>query len=557
MRDPVLVPARRRLFGRPTRATGLALMAGIMVTGGLPPHAWTGVLVPAGLALLMAAALEAPSPARTAWWFGVAHQASLLYWLFLLDPAKSIPTRALVPIQAILTILYVAVFYLAWGWLCGRVRERLGPVRALLAMPALWVAMEAARTAGELGFPWCLSGACAIGTPLQGLVRGAGEAGLGCAVAFTAAALVAVSARRGAGDDTARDARRQDRLPLGVAALALWAALAVGACLRPAPPAPAAGGPSRAAVTDSLLRRQLRLAALLADVALADKWDPARIDSTKVPYHDLTLAAARDGAEFVVWAETAVPNYLRFDTAMLNWTRRVVRESGAWLYLGFPDGERLADGPMRLYNSSGLVAPDGRIVDRYAKHHLLPIGEAMPFQRWLPFLGKLNVGQAEWDPGAPPQPMVVATDDGAFPFSGLVCFESAFGSLARQSVRRGSRCLCVITNDGWFGRTAGPRQHAWLARQRAVECGVPVVRCANNGISFICDGDGRVLDWLDLGQRGVVKAAIAPGAARTGYVRWGSWPVAWFAGLWLLAVIAAPHGGRRAPAPPPAGQEAP
>ena len=91
---------RRRRFGRPSRATGLALLAGMMVTGGLPPHAWTGLLVPAGLALLMALVLASPRPARLAWFFALAHQSTLLYWLFLLDPAKSIPTRALVPIQA-------------------------------------------------------------------------------------------------------------------------------------------------------------------------------------------------------------------------------------------------------------------------------------------------------------------------------------------------------------------------------------------------------------------------------------------------------------------------
>ena len=169
----------------------------------------------------------------------------------------------------------------------------------------------------------------------------------------------------------------------------------------------------------------------------------------------------------------------------------------------------------------------------------------MPFQRYLPFLGHLNVGQAEWDPGDPPRPMVVALADGKFPFSGMICFESVFGGLARDSVRRGSRCLVIITNDGWFGRTAGPRQHAWLARLRAVECGVPVIRCANNGISFIADRDGRVLDWLDLGQRGLVSASVPPGDARTGYVRWGAAPVTWFLALWLLLVGLGPWPRRR------------
>jgi len=536
MPDPFRTPAWRRLFGRPSRATVLALLAGLMVTGGLPPHAWTGVLVFAGLAMLMATVLTSPSPARTAYWFALAHQSTLLYWMFLLDPAKSIPTRALVPIQAILTILYVSVFYLGWGWLTGRVRTRLGPGRALLAMPALWTAMESVRAFGEMGFPWCLTGSCASGTPLMPLVRGAGELGLGCAVAFAAATAVAWIGRAAPGDP-----RRGARLPLTVATGLLWTALAISSALKPAPPAPRDFGATIvAAAWDSVLTRPLRVAAIQADVALADKWEPARIDSSRIPYGTLTAEAAAAGAEFVVWAETALPGYVRFDTALLNWTRRVVRESGAWLYAGFPDGERATDGEMRLYNSSGLFTPDGTIADRYAKHHLLPIGETMPFQRYLPFLGQLNVGQAEWDPGDPPRPMMVSTRDGVFPFSGLICFESAFGRLARDSVRRGSRCLVIITNDGWFGRTAGPRQHAWLAWQRAVECGVPVIRCANNGISFICDQDGRILDWLDLGRRGAVTASIMPGDGRTMYVRAGAWPILVFLTAWLALALWGP-----------------
>ncbi len=518
------------------------MLAGVMVTGGLPPHAWTGILVPAGLAILMAVVLAAPRPGRAAWAFALAHQATLLYWMFLLDPAKSIPTRALVPIQAILTILYVSVFYAAWGRACGLVRARQGEARALLAMPALWVAMEAARSVGELGFPWCLTGSCAVGTPLMVLVRGAGELGLGLGVALGAA--TAVAWLSGGGDDLR--ALRGVRWPLALAAAAAWILLGLGAAVRPAPPVPAKPALALAA-GDSLLARPLRIAAVQANVALADKWEPARIDSSRVPYRNLSTRVVGEGAELVVWAETALPGYLRFDATSLGWMRRLVRESGAWYYLGFPDGERAPDGRMRLYNSSGLFRPSGVIVDRYAKHHLLPIGEAMPFQRYLPFLGKLNVGQAEWDPGDPPQPMVVTLADGKFPFSGLICFESVFGALARDSVRRGSRCLVVITNDGWFGQTAGPRQHAWLARLRAVECGVPVVRCANNGISFICDQDGRLLGWLDLAERGFVQAPVTAGSASTGWVRWGAWPVTMFACAWLALALFGPWPRRAEP----------
>ena len=513
---------------RPSLATSRPLLAGLLVTAGLPPYPWTGVLVVLGLALLFDTMRDGERPGRSAWIFGLAHQTSLLYWLFLLDPAKSIPSRALVPMQAILAIVYVSVFYLGFGWAWGRLRRRLGPAGALLMLPVLWTLMEHLRAGGELGYPWCLSGAAVLDTPLFPLVRAAGELGVGTALAFTALAGLLLWPGR------PRAAPAGIRVPAVTAAGAIWALLLVGALVTPTPPT----GASVPGMTPGPLRTlPLRVAAVQANVALADKWVDAKIDSTKAPYATLTAAAASAGAEFVVWAETAIPAYVRYEPALLDWTRQVVREAGVHLYTGFPDAERSPDGVLKRYNSSGLFGTTGRLGPRYAKHHLLPIGEAMPFTTVIPVLAKLDVGQAEWTPGARPVPMVVGTAEGDFPFSGLICFESAFAWLARSAVVAGARCLVVITNDGWFGESAGPRQHAALARIRAAECDVPLIRCANNGISLISDRRGRVLDSLELGRRGYVAATLVPGPAATPFVRWGHQPL--FAGLvvWTLLVL--------------------
>jgi len=515
----------RRRVGRPGPDTNLALLAGLVTALGLPPYPWTWPLVPAGLALLFVVLVRAPRPGRTAWYFALVHQGALLHWLFLLDPSKTIPTRALVPIQAIATVLYVSVFYLAVGWAFGRLRGRIGPGRALLLLPVLWTVMEASRGRGELAFSWCLTGSAVVGTPLQGLARTAGELGVGTMFVFLAAALAAWRLRR----DLPRTAG-----PAGAGFAAVGILLAAGSFARPVPPGDA----------EVPRTAPLRIAAIQADVALKDKWHDARIDSTRIPYEELTKKAAAEGAEFVVWAETAVPAYLRLDPDLMAWVRRVVRDAGVYLYTGFPDADRGPGGKIRRFNSSGLFDPRGVLRDTYAKHHLLPIGEAMPFTSVLPVLAKLDVGQAEWTPGPEPTPMTVARPGGDFPFSGMICFESVFSWLARDAVLAGSRCLVVITNDGWFGKSAGPRQHAALARLRAVECAVPVVRSANNGISLICDDTGRVLDRLGLGRRGTVMAEVAPGSGRTLFVRYGHAPLFWLLLAWTLLVLATPRPPR-------------
>ena len=484
-----------------------------MVTLGLPPFPWTGILVPVGLAWFFAQLLAADKPGRLAWSFGMAHQLSLLHWLFFLIPAKSIPTQALVPLQALAAIGYVALFYLGFGWLVGRARQRLGHAKALLLVPVLYATMEILRDRGELAFPWCLSGSSVIGTPLMDLARTGGEAGVGAAVAFVAAALTALRCCPSAWR------------PLSRAALALGLILGLGSLV----------GPGHNASSP------VEVAAVQANVSLDEKWDPAMLNATTEPYAELTKEAAADGAQFIVWAETAIPAYVRYDRDLMNWVRDLARDQKIFLFTGFPDAQRHPDGKLEKFNSSGLFDPQGTLTDRYPKHHLLPIGEAMPFTRYFPFLAGVDVGQAEWTPG--PVPNIMSADLGGqvFRFSGMICFESILGRLARDSVRQGSTCLLVLTNDGWFGETAGPRQHAALARMRAAECQVPLIRCANNGISLICDDRGRVLDSLGLGREGFVRAAIVPGTGGTLFVRFGNTPLLIFLLGWTILVLLFPR----------------
>ncbi len=498
-------------------ATNLALLAGLMLTAALPPFPPTVVLAPLALILFFQALLVSDRPGRTGWVFGLAHQASLLHWLFFLDPSKSIPSRALVPVQAVAAICYVALFYLALGWVFGFLRRRLGEAMACWLLPVLWVGTEVSRGVGELGFPWCLSGVALAGSPLMRLYRSAGEAGLGLGLALLA---VTVLCRRRSRSDSGT-CPGPGRLLMGAGTLVWWLFLAVGSL-------PSGTVPGEAGVAGTVIKA----AAVQPDVALADKWARGKIDSTRVPLTGLTAAAASAGARFVVWPETAVPAYLRYDRELLDWVRETARNNRIFLFTGFPDARRDPDGKVLTFNSSGLFDPRGNLVAQYAKYHLLPIGEVIPFEKYLPFLAGIDLGQAEWSPGRPPEPLTVDDAQAGFRFSCLICFESAFGRLARVAVRRGSRCLVIITNDGWFGRSAGPVQHAMLARVRAAECAVPVIRCANNGISLICDAEGRVLDELPLGVRGFARADVAPGGGDTLYVRAGLWPVWLFLLLW-------------------------
>jgi apolipoprotein N-acyltransferase len=497
----------------PARLEALAaICAGLMATMAMPPFHDTGLLIIPALAILFSLVIGSTHPVRVAFIFGVAHQVSLIYWLFLLIPDASLAYRWLIPAYGAVTMLYVASYYLLWGVAVKQIRKRAGTCTTLMLMPVLWVGMEFARSSGELGFPWCLTGVASLGTPFYPLASVMGEAGLGAAAAMIATCLVLLKYMFAEGTN-----RRQWLYPgMTVLLLTSFCFLLLILCEGP-------GDAPRAVESGTVPERSapVRIGVVQANVDLGDKWKKGRGDSTRIPYTKLTDEVAGAGAELVVWAETAVPAYLLYRNEWLSWVKAVADSNDIFLYTGFPDAVLGEDNDHQRFNGSGVFGPNGLLRGRYRKHHLLPFGERMPFQAVFPWLGRMDMGQAEWMPGARPAPILVDPDGGRFQIAGLICYESIFSRIPAGAVAAGADFLVNITNDGWFGITAGPIQHAEMARMRAAEYGVPVVRCANNGVSFITDDRGRLISALELGEQGVIVADVPPGNAGTFYAEHG------------------------------------
>ncbi|HYM80091.1 MAG TPA: apolipoprotein N-acyltransferase [Candidatus Limnocylindria bacterium] len=243
----------------------------------------------------------------------------------------------------------------------------------------------------------------------------------------------------------------------------------------------------------------------------------------------------------VIWPETATGSYLR---RQLDQTLAVVglaARTGVPIFTGYADYRLDSLGRVLNQNAAGAFAPDGATEPSYAKRHLVPFGERMPFQRLMPALGRIELGQAEWTAGQGP----VLFPSALGPFACLICFESIFPSLARADVHAGARWLVNITNDEWFGDSPALYQHAAMAVFRAVENHVPLARCANTGLTLLVDANGRIVERLPVFRTAVLIAPLPAPGIPTAYARLGDWPgvLALVAGLALAAGVT--RGARR------------
>ena len=437
--------------------------------------------------------------------FGLSQHLVKLHWMLLLGEASPLTFKWAMPLLWILLAFYVLVPDLLALWVLSRLRKRFG-MQGIYWMPGVWVLAEWLRGFGEMGFPWLGLGSTQLEVlPVLQLAGLLGELGVTLFVAWVNV-LITVT----------WFAWRGEFPGLGRAVIGRWWApsallLMVGLVV--------AYGFS---VIGELEREReerdgLAVGVVQANVDLRDKWDRARRDSTFVPYTRGTIAVADSGARLVVWAETAITFDLTLGSPYGTRVRELARRKGVFVYAGFVERSVDEEGRLDSYNSSLLLGDEGENLSRYRKMHLLPFGERMPFQDLLPFLGDVDFGQAEWTPG--PEQTIFEVD--GHRFASMICFESIFSRIGRRAVIGGAGFLVNITNDGWFGRTVLPYQHAWMAVMRAAENRVPLVRVANNGISFSVRPTGRVDNETGLFTREHFVARVTPRPGGSFYTRMG------------------------------------
>ena len=468
------------------RARAACVALGMLSAAALPPVTASPVLlltVP-GLLTLLGAQPGWRGAGWSGFWFGFGLNLLGLYWITEAIMIEAARVWWLVPFAVPGLSAAVAV-YIAVP--CALARLVPAGWRRVAVFAASWMLADLVRQFAFTGFPWN-----PLGSTWE-LPGAAGNAMIQPAAWVSVHGLTLLTLLLAATPLLGRRA-----MAAGALLLALWAGGGLWRLGRTASPPPG--------VTAVLVQQNS------PEGEVVDEASAAAVFRRELTLTRQGVAAAQGGRTVVVWPETASP-YLLTRDAIARADIMAVTHGPALI------GSVRFDRRRRPRNSLVAMVDAGPPVAVYDKWHLVPFGEYAP--GWIPISiptlpgGGMAAGRGPKTLNVPGLP----------PVGALICYEAIFPGAVVAAADR-PQWLVNVTNDAWFGNSAGPRQHLAAVRMRAVEEGLPVMRAANTGISAGFDAFGRELARLPMNRLGVLDVAIP------GYL-----PPTLFARLGLLAPL--------------------
>jgi apolipoprotein N-acyltransferase len=422
--------------------------------------------------------------ARTAFFlgliFGLAHNLSALYWIpqsFYITTGSVSDTLIYGGSALFILCLYLSLYTAITCYALHKVSTSF--VWAPLIFTIFWVTGEIIRSVLFTGFPWNLTGYIFADIPI--LMQPAAWGGV-----YTLSAIIVYTAT---GLTMGRD-----HITIAILILAFSGYMGIWYLTKE--------------VNETQVTK-IKVRMVQPNISQIDKWEPKEQERILRKHLELSTERAHNNkTDIIIWPETAVAtHFLEESQAIRKTIGNILTEKQILITGGL---RRVHIGKNDEYfNSIISLNNKGKITQMYDKKHLVPFGEYIPFRNFMPKrIQKMFAAAIDYTSGVGKRTFnIKIPGKGELTALPLICFESIFPMEVAQSAAQ-SDFILNITNDAWFSGTIGPHQHYAMAKMRAVETGLPVLRVGNTGVTALIDPSGKEIKALRTDKTGYIDITI-------------------------------------------------
>ncbi|WNC71080.1 apolipoprotein N-acyltransferase [Thalassotalea psychrophila] len=426
--------------------------------------------------------------------FGFGYFAAGISWVHVsIEKFGGMPLIASLLLMLLLCA-YLALYPALAAWLSAKLSK--DKQVNLYYLPFVWLFSEYLRSVMLTGFPWLSLGYSQIDSPFSSLAPVVGEVGITFFIILFCVAIAQIINQH----------HQRMNSAIIVVTMMLITSISLLNFVEKT------GKTTNVALVQGNIKQELRW-----DKKAEENIIHSYIESSKPLYKNNDL---------VIWPEAAIPRIEPLAQDYLTEINIQVAEQQSSLITGLINydidsriffNRLVVLGKKQQDNLNGTYYYGNS--NHYNKHHLLPIGEFVPFADFLrPIAPFFNLPMSSFSRGDYVQPNLVANGINLAP---LICFEIAFPQQLAANIRSHTDMILTVSNDAWFGASHGPDQHLEIARMRALEFGKPMLRATNNGLTAVIDHKGKIIAEIPQFTESVLQTTVELVNGDTPYSIWG------------------------------------
>jgi len=229
----------------------------------------------------------------------------------------------------------------------------------------------------------------------------------------------------------------------------------------------------------------------------------------------------KDDKTIFIWPEGILPDVSQEELVEFKWLFEDTFSKNHLLFIGI-NSQKTNKEKINYFNSLSIYGHDLEILDFYNKINLVPFGEFLPFENILKKFGlsAITNNYQSFSKGQNRKIIEIKRDDFSLKILPLICYEIIYSGKIFQN--QSFDLMVNISEDGWFGRSIGPKQHFAHSIFRSVESGKYLLRSANNGIAAIVNPLGIIEQKVEYGDSGYIDFKKAKKIQPTLFSKYGN-----------------------------------